>query len=74
MEDQPETTGGDESEASGFDREAKLGRPGFLSELIAFLGHNKKWWLSPIIVVLLMVGVIIVLSSTAAAPFIYTLF
>ncbi len=74
MEDRPETIRGDKSEASGFDEEAKLDRPGFLSELVAFLRHNKKWWLSPIIVILLMVGVIIVLSSTAAAPFIYTLF
>ncbi len=45
-----------------------------LTELWAFLAHNKKWWLLPILVVLLLFGLLVVLSSTAAAPFLYTLF
>ena len=47
---------------------------GMVAELISFVLHNKKWWLTPIIVVLLLVSLLIVLGSTGAAPFIYTLF
>ena len=57
-----------------FEQEARQQRPGLVAELIDFLRHNKKWWLTPIVVVLLLVGVLIILSGTAAAPFIYTLF
>jgi hypothetical protein len=45
-----------------------------VTELWAFLNHNKKWWLAPILIVLLLLGLLLVLSTTAAAPFIYTLF
>ena len=45
-----------------------------LTELWAFLGHNKKWWLLPILTILLLFGVLLFLSASAAAPFIYTLF
>lgn len=48
--------------------------PGFFSELVMFLKHNKKWYLIPIIVSILLFGVLIALGSTGAAPFIYTLF
>ena len=48
--------------------------PGFFSELVMFLRHNKKWYLIPIVVSILLLGVLIALGSTGAAPFIYTLF
>lgn len=47
---------------------------GVLGELVGFMSHNKKWWLTPIIVMLLLLGVLIVIGGTGAAPFIYTLF
>ena len=47
---------------------------GIVSEFLAFLRFNKKWWLLPILAILLGLGLIILLSGTAAAPFIYTLF
>lgn len=48
--------------------------PSLLSEIFAFLGQNKKWWLLPIMGTFLVIGVLVLLSSTAAAPFIYTFF
>ena len=57
-----------------FAKGAELKRGGLLAEFLAYLGQNRKWWLTPIIVVLLLVGVLIALGGTAAAPFIYTLF
>jgi hypothetical protein len=60
---------------SEFEQAAARGAPAhFVSECLAFLAYNKKWWLLPIAIVLLMLGGLVVLSSTAAAPFIYTLF
>lgn len=47
---------------------------GVVGELVGFMAHNKKWWLTPIIVMLLLLGVLIVIGGTGAAPFIYTLF
>jgi hypothetical protein len=44
------------------------------SEILGYLGDNKKWWLLPILVTFLAVGILVLLSSTAAAPFIYTFF
>jgi hypothetical protein len=48
--------------------------PGLAAEFLAFLLHNKKWWLAPIIIFLLFLGILAVLGGTGAAPFIYTLF
>jgi hypothetical protein len=45
-----------------------------LSDLFAYLGENKKWWLLPILGTFLIIGVLVLLSTTAAAPFIYTFF
>jgi hypothetical protein len=47
---------------------------GTLAELVDFLRHNKKWWLTPIVIMLLLVGALVILGGTGAAPFIYTLF
>lgn len=49
-------------------------KTGVVSEFLALLKQNKKFWLIPIVLLLLLVGVLIILGSTAAAPFIYTLF
>lgn len=57
-----------------FAEQADDRQPGLLGELIDFLRHNRKWWLTPILIVLLLVGILVVLGGTAAAPFIYTLF
>ncbi len=56
------------------EEQAKQAPPGLLSELVDFLVHNKKWWLTPIILVLLLVGLLVWLSGTVVAPFIYPLF
>lgn len=56
------------------DRLARQESGGIIGEILAFLRHTRKWWLTPIILVLLLIGVLVVLSGTAAAPFIYTLF
>lgn len=56
------------------DKEPLGKNPGFWRDLAAFLGQNKKWWLTPIVVVMLLTGLLIILGGTAAAPFIYTLF
>ena len=54
--------------------EAAQPQSGLVRELVDFLTHNKKWWLTPIILVLLLLGVLIALGGSAAAPFIYTIF
>lgn len=47
---------------------------GLVSEILGFLGKNKKWWLLPIMGTFLIIGVLVLMSTTAAAPFIYTFF
>lgn len=49
-------------------------RQGIVGEFLAFLKHNKAYWMVPIIIVLLLFAALIVLGGTSAAPFIYTLF
>jgi len=49
-------------------------RTGMLGECMAFLRHNRKWWLIPIAVVVLLFGILVMLASTGVAPFIYSLF
>ena len=63
-----------EQKASEFEQHASQKQTGIVREFVAFLLHNKKWWLTPIIVVLLLLGLLIALGSTGATPFIYTLF
>lgn len=46
-----------------------------LRELLAFLKHEKKFWLAPIVMVLVLFGLLLVFAqSSAVAPFIYSLF
>jgi hypothetical protein len=49
-------------------------RSSIVSEFLAFLKHNKAYWMIPIIVVLLLLAALIVFGGSSAAPFIYTLF
>jgi hypothetical protein len=47
---------------------------GIVSEFIAFMKDNAKWWLIPFLVVFGLLGIVIVLAGTGAAPFIYAMF
>ena len=58
---------------SDFANQAEEQSVGLVAEFVAFLKHNKKWWLTPIIICLLLLAGLL-LVSPAAAPFIYTLF
>jgi hypothetical protein len=49
-------------------------RASLVSELVAFLKANKKWWLIPLIIAMAGLIGLVFLGGTAAAPFIYTLF
>jgi len=62
------------SHGAEFARKAEAKAGGVLSELGYFLGHNKKWWITPIFVLLVAFGFLLILAGTAAAPLIYTLF
>lgn len=49
--------------------------PSFLREILHYLRHSKRWWLTPILVVLFLLALVALLSGLAPAlPFIYTLF
>ena len=53
---------------------ARQESPRFVAEFLAFLRHNKKWWLLPIVLILLALSALLLLSGSALAPFVYTLF
>jgi hypothetical protein len=53
---------------------ARQDKPHFAREFLAFLRHNKKWWLLPIVLILLALSALLLLSGSALAPFVYTLF
>jgi hypothetical protein len=57
-----------------FEKAGQSAQGGFVTEMLYFLRHSKKWWLLPIVVIFVLFGGLMLLSSTAAAPFIYTLF
>ena len=62
-------------EQQEFERSASQRQRGMLSELVYFMRHNKKWWLTPIILMLVLVGLLVIFAGTGpVAPFIYTLF
>ena len=64
----------DKSGNDDFAAKASEERIGLVSEFVAFLKDNEKWWLAPIILSILGLGALVMLGGTAAAPFIYTLF
>ena len=45
-----------------------------LYEFLAFLKHNKKWWLLPILIVIGVLGLLVFLAGTGLAPFLYPIF
>ena len=48
---------------------------GIAGELLAFLWHQKMWWMIPIVSILLLLGLLITFASASGVgPFIYTLF
>jgi hypothetical protein len=52
-----------------------MAKQSLFRDFLAFIVHEKKWWMIPLIVVLLVVGALIFLaSSSPLAPFIYPLF
>jgi hypothetical protein len=57
-----------------FARQAEGRQQGAVFEMMDFLRHSKKWWLTPIVLALVMIGLFLLLSTTAAGPLIYTLF
>lgn len=52
--------------------QAKTG--GIISEFVAFMKDNAKWWLIPFLVVFGLLGLLLLAGATGAAPFIYTMF
>ncbi len=63
-----------EPEAAKFAEQAQQASTGFVREFVAFLRHNKKWWLLPLILVLLLAGLLVIIAGSVAAPFIYPFF
>ncbi|MBT3200337.1 MAG: hypothetical protein HN350_10520 [Phycisphaerales bacterium] len=64
-----------ENSRNSFAEQADMQGASFLRELLDFICHNKKWWLTPIIVILLLVSILVILTThSALAPFIYAIF
>jgi hypothetical protein len=52
-----------------------MAKMSIIREFLAFLKHEKKWWLIPIVVLLMLLGLVIVFGQNSAlAPFLYPLF
>jgi hypothetical protein len=52
-----------------------MAKQSLIREFIAFVRHEKKWWMIPLIVVLLAFGSLTIFaSSSSLAPWLYTLF
>ncbi len=50
-------------------------RFGIAGELLAFLWHQKMWWMIPVVSILLLFGIIIGFGTASGlGPFVYTLF
>lgn len=48
---------------------------GIIAEYLAFLRHNKRWWMAPIIILMLLLGALLVMTQgSPLAPLIYTIF
>jgi hypothetical protein len=42
---------------------------------VAFLKHNKRWWMVPVIILMLLLGVLLMVTQgSPLAPLIYTIF
>lgn len=63
------------TEPNNFDNIAAQDKGGgIVSEFIAFMKDNAKWWLIPFLVVFALLGLIIVLAGSSIAPFLYAMF
>lgn len=69
----PEVSDTTKKEPTEFSNQAEEQSVGLIAEFIAFLTHNKKWWLIPIIVVFLLAGLLILIAGSPLGPFVYTL-
>ena len=74
MADQPASPNKAREQIADFAEQANQPRTGIAAELLDFLLHNKKWWLTPIILILLLMGLLVALAGTPAGALIYTLF
>jgi len=63
-----------DKQQNSFERASDQGSGNLAGDFLAFLKHNKKYYLIPLLIILLGMGVLLILGGTAAAPFIYTLF
>ena len=51
-----------------------MAKQSLLTQFVAFIVQEKKWWLIPLVVVLLIMGALVLVGSSPVAPFIYPLF
>lgn len=52
-----------------------MAKQSLVREFLAFIRHEKKWWMIPLVGVLLLIGALIVFAgSSSLAPFVYPLF
>jgi len=65
---------GSSSPSEEFERQGRLERTSFMSDLLYLVKRNRTWWMVPLVLLLLGVGALMVLATTGIAPFIYTLF
>jgi hypothetical protein len=55
--------------------ERNMAKPSLAREFLAFIRHEKKWWMIPLMGVLLLLALLIAFASTSSlAPFVYPLF
>lgn len=46
-----------------------------IGDFIAFILHEKKWWMIPLVLILLILGGLLIFASgSPLAPFLYPLF
>ena len=64
----------DDGDADAFTKAAEQRQRGIVSEYLAFIQHNRKWWMLPIVLVLMLVAALVILGGTPVGPFVYTLF
>lgn len=60
-----------EPEPTDFERRAEDRQPGLVAEFLAFLAHDKKWWLLPIVVVFLLLTLVAWFGGTSLGPLVY---
>lgn len=52
-----------------------MAKQSLVRDFVAFIKHEKKWWLIPLLAILLLVAVLIIFAqSSPLAPFIYPFF